>query len=254
MSPGVRLSLAGLLVVILLLAAWSGCSSPVESVQRAVLFHPTHHSEDNGLTRWEEQGVVYGFASEVADPKTVWLMFHGNAGQAADRVYALPSFPLEDSVYFMEYPGYGQRPGAPSRQSIDEAAQLAYRALRTRFSGKPIAVVGESIGSGPASMMAKEAVVPDKIILITPFDSLAKVAARRSSLVPAGFLLGSAWDNQEALSQYRGGLEIYGAEHDEVIPVEHAKALAGSLPQARFAVIDGGHNDWAQGRVTLRYP
>src|SRR5512133_2108425 len=79
------------------------------SLERRLLFYPTHRVPDGGLAPWNMNGQVIGYARQVQSPKNVWLMLHGNAGQASDRSYALPSFSPEDSVYILEYPGYGNR-------------------------------------------------------------------------------------------------------------------------------------------------
>lgn len=125
-----------------------------QSLQRSALFYPTHNDGDGGLARWTHDGALIGFAREVPEPENVWLMLHGNGGQAADRVYALGAFSPRDSVFIMEYPGYGKRPGKPSRGSFDAAALAAYQLLRARFPGKPVCVAAESIGSGPAATLA----------------------------------------------------------------------------------------------------
>jgi pimeloyl-ACP methyl ester carboxylesterase len=229
-----------------LLAA--GCGA----LQRKLLFFPTHDARDGGLARWTEDGEMLGFAREVKDPENVWLMLHGNGGQAADRVYALPSFSERDSVYILEYPGYGQREGSPSRRSIDEAARQAYAALRKRFPETAVCVAAESIGSGPAAMLSREAKPPDRIVLIVPFDDIRSVARAHVSL-PVGVLLAGTWNNVEALNGYAGPLDVFGAEKDTIIPVRHARALADSVPQAAFHLIRGGHNDWSlDGKVRIR--
>jgi hypothetical protein len=113
--------------------------------------------------------------------------------------------------------------------------------------------VGESIGSGPASSLAKVHRQPDKIVLVVPFDTLASVARDHFPLIPAGLLLFDRWDNGKALAGYAGKLEIYGAIDDRILPIRHARALATSVPQAVFHEIPGGHNDWPQsGAVKIR--
>jgi pimeloyl-ACP methyl ester carboxylesterase len=185
----------------------------------------------------------------------VWLLLHGNAGQAGDRVYALPSFLREDSVFIMEYPGYGMRPGSPSMAAFNAAAEQAYELLKARFPGRPVSVAGESIGSGPASVLARHRPPPDKIVLIVPFDVLSRVARHHVPFVPAELLLRDNWNNIEALRGYRGPVDIFGARDDTIIPVAHARALAASVPSARLHELEGGHNDWAEpGRVRLSYP
>jgi pimeloyl-ACP methyl ester carboxylesterase len=237
-------------LAILALLLVLGC----QSIQRRVLFFPSHHANDQGFTRWVHDGETLGFAREVPDPKNVWLMLHGNGGQAADRAYAMPAFDPADSVFILEYPGFGQRAGRPSRRSFDAAARAGYSDLRARFPGKPLCVAGESIGSGPASMLARETPAPDKIVLVVPFDRITDVARDHVRWLPVSLILMGTWDNIDALKDYRGPIEIFGAEQDEVIDVRHAQALAESLPQAKFHRIAGGHG-WANGRdVVFRNP
>lgn len=182
-------------------------------------------------------------------------MLHGNAGQASDRAYAIPSFPQKDSVFIMEYPGYGSRPGAPSRESFDRAARDAYLLLRETYPSVPVCVAGESIGTGPASSLASVSPAPSKIVLIVAFDRLSLVAREHVPAFLVSLILRTDWDNIGALSAYKGPIDIFGAESDTVIPVGHARALAASLPSSRFVLIEGGHNDWSRpGRVVIAYP
>jgi pimeloyl-ACP methyl ester carboxylesterase len=221
-----------------------GCQALV----RGLLFYPTHHAHDTTMSPWMLDGARIGYAREVNRPRNVWLLLHGNGGQASHRTYALPAFDAQDSVFVLEYPGYGQRGGRPSRRALDAAAREAYLALRARFPGSRVCVVGESLGSGPASMLSRERPAPDKIVLVVPFDSIKSVGRRHAGLLPAGLILAGTWDNVAALREFRGPVEIFGAEHDEVIPVAHAEALAKSVPRARFHRIPGGHG-WAHGDV-----
>ncbi len=237
-------------VIVLSLASFFGC----QAIARKVLFFPSHHSDSNGFTRWAMGDEAIGVAREVADPAHVWLLLHGNGGQAADRQYAMFAFEERDSVYILEYPGYGERMGSPSRGAFDDAVREGYAELRRRFPGKPVCVVGESLGSGPASMLSRENPPPDKIVLVVPFDRITDVARDHTRWLPVKLLLAGSWDNIDALRDYRGPLEVFGAEMDEVIAVEHARRLAESVPQARFHLIPGGHG-WANGRdVSFRCP
>jgi hypothetical protein len=243
-----RMFLITLVALVILLAL--GC----QSIQRKVLFFPSHHGNDNGFTHWVRGGKTIGFAREVADPNSVWLMLHGNGGQAADRTYAMFAFDAADSVYILEYPGYGQREGKPSRRAFDAAARAGYADLRARFPGKRVCVAGESLGSGPASMLSRETPAPDKIALVVPFDRIVDVARDHVRYLPVSLILMGTWDNIDALHGYTGPVEIFGAEKDEVIAVRHARALAGSVPQAKFHLIGGGHG-WANGHdVAFRCP
>jgi len=228
-----------------------GCQALV----RSSLFYPTHVARDNGLARWLHDGALIGYQFTVTDPENIWLLLHGNGGQASDRTYLLDKFSARDSVYILEYPGYGTRPGTPSRKSFDAAALQAYELLRAQFPGKPVCVVGESIGSGPGSTLARAAQPPDKFVMLVPFDVLKSVAREHVPYLPTSLILAGSWDNIESLSGYTGPIEVFGAEGDTIIPVAHARRLAASRPQAKFHLLPGEHMDWVQlPQVRIRNP
>lgn len=234
-----------------LLLLSTGCSS----IERKLLFFPSHRPADGGLAPWMKDDAIIGYSRTVEAPRNVWLMLHGNGGQASGRGYALPSFSLQDSVFILEYPGYGQRAGVPSREAFNRAAADAYRFLRDTYRNVPVCVAGESLGTGPASYLASLPTPPDKVVLIVSFDKLSLVAQEHYPALVVNLLLSDDWDNVTALSHYHGPMEIYGAAGDTVIPVAHARALAAAIPGAKLVLITGGHNDWSrQDRVRIRNP
>jgi pimeloyl-ACP methyl ester carboxylesterase len=246
-----RYLLSSLFVMLAFGIGVTGC----RSLPRKLLYFPSHEARTNGLAEWKAGDRVIGFARVVPQPKNIWLLTHGNGGQAADRSYALPAFSPDDSVYILEYPGYGQRPGSPSEQSFNAAAQEAYDLLRAQFPRTPVCTAGESIGSGPASWLGTLARPPDKIVLIVPFDVLARVAKGHYPFLPVGLLLPDNWNNIAALKAYGGPVEIFAATRDAIIPVTHAQALATALPNARLHEFNGGHNDWSRDPlVRIRNP
>lgn len=245
------IAMATLVSSLVLSAMAAGCAS----IERSLLFYPTHEPDHSGLTPWMQNGGLIGYSRTVDSPKNIWLMLHGNAGQASSRVYALPSFSDDDSVYILEYPGYGSRKGVPSRNAFNQAAKEAFLLLREAYPRLPVCVVGESIGSGPASFLANLEGAPDKIVLIVPFDRLSLVARDHFPAFLVRLLLSDDWDNIAALSSYKGPVEIYGAEADTIIPVGHARALAAAIHSSRFTLTEGGHNDWSHlGKVRIRNP
>lgn len=236
-----------LMCLILLLTF--GCSA----IERKLLFYPTHRPHDNSLKPWIRNGEVIGYSRQVESPRNIWLMLHGNGGQASDRLYAIPSFSSGGSVYILEYPGYGSRKGTPSKESFDQAAKESYELLREMYPNIPICVAAESIGSGPASTLTSVNRPPDKFVLIVPFDKLSLVAEEHFPSFLVRLIMKNNWDNIKAFSKYKGRVEIIGAESDDIIPVKHAKSLADAVPGAKFTLITGGHNDWSlEGRVKIR--
>ncbi len=135
--------------------------------------------------------------------------------------------------------------------SFDSAAETAYRELRREYPNTPVCAVGESIGSGPASSLARLQNPPDKIVLLVPFDTLARVAKNQFPFLPTDLLLFDRWDNIEALKGFTGKVEIFGAIGDRIIPIRHARELARSLPRAVLNEIPGDHNEWSQNRKVI---
>ena len=248
-SKFLALVLLSLVVVLLLLLV--GCGS----IERKLLYFPTHRPGDGGMQPWMVAGERIGVSRVVESPENVWLMLHGNGGQAADRNYALPCLSNDDSVYVMEYPGYGPREGVPSKDSFNQAAGKAFQWLRAEFPDTPVCVIGESIGTGPSSYLGSLSDSPDKIVLVTPFERLSLVAKERFPGWLVSMALKSDWDNAASLSGYDGPVAIFGAKEDRIIPVSHARSLAAKVRGSNFHMIEGGHNEWSLGgKVAIRNP
>ena len=61
-------------------------------------------------------------------------------------------------------------------------------------------------------MLAHEAVPPDKLVLVVPFDDLKRVAADHLSCFSVGLIFGASWNNIKSLSRYKGPIDVFGAE------------------------------------------
>lgn len=210
-------------------------------LQDHLVFHPTHRPPPPDLTPWLVDGQLVGYAREAPAPRAVWLVFQGNQGQAGHRGY-FQRVPADESIYIFEYPGYGARPGPPSRDAINLTSSAAYHDLRRRFPRVPVGVVGESFGSGPAIQLVYEDQPPDSLVLMVPLARLDLVLSRSLPLLPIRLLLRTNWNNVEAIRGYRGVVTIYAAENDAVIPREHTELLAAAAPAARLVWLPGGHN------------
>jgi len=221
--------------------------------QRSLLFFPSHDGSRilgarAGLASWMVEGNYVGMKREPAEGGRVWLVAHGNGGQAAGRAYLMRYFKPSDGVFVVEYPGFGDRPGEPGEDEINAAVIAAYESLRSKYGSKRICVLGESMGTGPASVLGTLSDPPRRIVLVVPFDRIVDVAAEKYSSLPVRLLMRDRWDNVAALSRYAGRIDVWGALHDEVIPVAHARDLAKNLPQATYHEINAGHG-WADANV-----
>jgi hypothetical protein len=187
-------------------------------------------------------------ASDLPALSATIVLFHGNGGTALDRGFYLePLMDLGFRVILAEYPQYGGRPGKVGEKPFVadglETIELAYEQY-----GKPLYLLGESLGCGVAAAVAKQSSIPiSGIILITPWDTLALVAKSLFPFLPVSMLLTDKYDSISNLQTFKRNISVVGAEQDEILPIEHACNLYANLPegQKRMWVIKGaGHNDW----------
>jgi hypothetical protein len=131
--------------------------------QRSLLFFPYRIPADavmavakkNGFIPWKNPaGEIIGWEI-LADTNSIGsvLVFQGNSGCAFwndDFIRPIHSGADVD-VFILEYPGYGARPGSPSRKNFDAAAEEAFMLLPKNL---PRYVVSQSLGTGVAGDIA----------------------------------------------------------------------------------------------------
>jgi uncharacterized protein len=205
----------------------------------------------NHLKLWRASAGDYqGVAAfnEIAKPKGTVIVFHGNAGKAADRIFYIEALSaLGYRVILAEYPAYRGRKGALGEKVFVADGAETVRLAFEQF-GEPVFLLGESLGCGvAAAVVARTQVKISGIILITPWDTLASVAQSKFSFLPVRLLLTDKYDSISNLKSFKGRIALVGAERDEIIPIKHARRLYDSLPiveKRMWIVKSAGHNDW----------
>ncbi len=252
-------------VILLVCLIYAGLVLAALLGQRHLLYVPesmsmadeTELARESGFQPWlDSEGHLMGWhlpakgtASGVSNG--VALIFHGNAGCAAERGYL--AGPIHDAtgmeVFVLEYPGYGAREGTPSRRSLDLAARKAFQSLP---ASKPCYLVSESIGTGVAGDLAEA--FPDRvagIVMLAPYHDLASVAQRRLWFLPAYFLLWDRFNPAMALSHYHGPVQFVVAGADEIIGPQSGLELCRSYkgPKQLEFVQGARHNEVAEQKA-----
>jgi pimeloyl-ACP methyl ester carboxylesterase len=205
----------------------------------------------NHLKLWQVSAMDYrGIVdiAEIAKPKGTVIVFHGNAGKAADRIFYIETLSaLGYRVILAEYPLYGGRKGTIGEKAFVADGAETVRLVFEQFGG-PVFLLGESLGCGVAAAVAARTQVKIAgIILITPWDTLASAAQSKFSFLPVRLLLTDKYDSIGNLKSFKGRIALVGAERDEIIPITHAKRLYDSLSiiEKRMWIVTGaGHNNW----------
>jgi uncharacterized protein len=208
----------------------------------------TGHFTDHDIEPWHPRGVHAGYVVTPVNrrPLGTFIVYHGNAESADDKL-ALAEVMVRSGyrVVLVEYPGYGERPGSRTMISALHATRAAFADVLIAWPGR-IFLAGESLGAGMAAqaVSGNEASI-DGVLLITPWDTLANVAAEKLSMFPVRWMLHDQFDSVHALRHYTGPLVVLAAANDTLIPVRHAERLVRLHPGAQLLILPAvGHDDW----------
>lgn len=183
-------------------------------------------------------------AAGPAGSRTLILGFGGNAADAAGTVLMLHDLYPEAEVLAFYYRGYAPSEGRPGAAALKADAPLIYDAMRERLRPERIVAVGFSVGSGVASALAAQRPL-DGLILVTPFDSLARVAGGHYRWVPVRLLFRHALEPARDLAGTRTPVAILAGGRDTLIVPERTEALRRAVPNLVFdrTIPSVGHND-----------
>lgn len=225
----------------IVLAAYIAICALLFFRQRSMLYFP--QAFDGGAVLALAGGARVGVTSlEQPGPGAV-LYFGGNAEAVPHSLPELQAAFPGQSLYLMHYRGYGATPGVPTEEGLHADALALYEYVRARHP--QLTVVGRSLGSGIATRLASERGV-DRLVLVTPYDSMAGVAAHHYRWLPVGLLLRDRYDAAGNAARVNAPTTILVAEHDEVIPRASSEALYRSFRPglASLRLVPAvGHND-----------
>ena len=180
----------------------------------------------------------------TAPSGTLILGFGGNGWNAETAAaYLHGLFPEADVVAF-HYRGYRPSTGAPSAQALLEDAPFIYDLAARRVRHGRAVAVGLSIGSGVAASLAPRRPL-DGLILVTPFDSLSKVAAGQFPWLPVRWLFRHEMRSDEALRGSPVPTAIIAGDRDTLIPAPRTEGLRRAIGRLVYdkTITGAGHND-----------
>ena len=178
--------------------------------------------------------------------KPTLLYFHGNGGDWQSSTLAVQSLTGQGyGLLASEYRGYRGNPGAPTQEGLYRDARAAARFLASQgASPEQTVIVGNSIGSGPATQLATE-ITARALVLISPFASLQKVVSEQVPWLPVGLLLKDNYDNLAKIGSVGAPILIMHGDADTLIPHQHSEALANASGTAQLTLFAGAGHDLA---------
>jgi pimeloyl-ACP methyl ester carboxylesterase len=185
------------------------------------------------------------------------LHLHGNADSAFSPLQVRHCEALRRSgfnVLEIDYRGFGPTPGRPSEAGMYDDSEAAYRELLRR--GVPpnrIILLGHSLGSGPAVLLATRHKAA-ALVLFGAFTSIPDAAAERYPYLPVRLVVGVQFNSLARIGDVHMPVVIAHSRGDTLIPYSHAlKLFAAANEPKHLITFDSVTNDGFGGHVDALY-
>ena len=186
--------------------------------------------------------------------KGVIVFLHGNGGclesvgTVADKYTAMGY-----DLFLLDYRGYGKSEGEIfSEEQFYSDVQESYNYVKTRYPENKIVILGYSIGTGSAAMLASTN-NPKLLILQAPYYSLVDMSQQRYPFAPE-FLLKYRFETCEFVKKCKAPILIFHGNHDTVIDYTTSLELQKLFKSGDTLItLDGrGHGGFTDSPVYLK--
>jgi pimeloyl-ACP methyl ester carboxylesterase len=243
------------LVLVALVLIYLFISGYLYLYQRKLIYYPvlpdpTFQAQAISI---DNNGVkLQGWVLNPGKAKAV-IYFGGNSELITHRSGYFESVFADYSVYLVDYRGYGSSEGSPGEAEFYSDALAIYDHISPNHTSrdhsnesKPsITAYGRSLGSGVAVYLAANRPL-ERLILLTPYDSIAEVAQKIYPLFPVRWLIKDRFDSASRAADINIPVLIASAELDRVIALENTLALRQRFSRARLVyqqIKGAAHND-----------
>jgi fermentation-respiration switch protein FrsA (DUF1100 family) len=172
------------------------------------------------------------------------VYFHGNADGLSGSLRVTERLAAKGyGLLLVGYRGYDRNPGNPTEQGLYADGHGAMRWLSEHgVASSDTIIVGNSLGSGPATEMAASYPVAG-LVLISGYTSLPDVGASVYPFIPVRLLMRDRFDNIGKIGHVAAPVLILHGTADGTIPYGHATALAAAAGnRAQLVPFEGvGH-------------
>lgn len=198
-------------------------------------FRLVHTKTSDGLR-------LSAFYRRAAPGKKVILFFHGNGDNMLGAIEATRGpGAAGHGLMLVEYRGYGGNPGSPSEKGFYRDGEAAMQWLGDAgVAPRDVVVIGNSIGSGPATEIALRHDVA-ALMLVSGFSSLPDVVGEAMPFIPRA-LVRDRFDNAAKLARVKVPVFLMHGDVDTLVTPANLARLVQARRDATVARIAGiGH-------------
>ena len=235
--PGRRARLTAVAIAVpLAMAGW------LFAIQRSLIYFPQPRTGPAASFTLDVDAAQLVISVRRAEGERAALYFGGNAEDVSHSVETIaPAFP-DAALYLPHYRGYGGSSGRPSEAALFADALAVFDEVHRRHA--QVTLIGRSLGSGVGAYVASRRPV-SRLVLVTPFESLAAVGARHYPAPLVRWLLRDRFDSAAYAAAITAPTLLLAAADDDIIPAAHAEELLRAFRPgiATLQVLNGvGHN------------
>ena len=215
--------------------------------QKKLLYFPTPAitlNNEKEITFTINQIKLSGWIINEGNEKAL-LYYGGNAESIEENIRFFKTILPNYTVYLVNYRGYGKSQGSPTQNTLFSDALAIYDVVQKYH--KSISIIGRSLGSGVATYLASQKEI-EKLLLITPYDSVENVAQGVYFYVPVKWLLKDKYNSMLYIKDIKVKTLIIYASEDEVINPKRTQNLIRYFKKEQLHVLkinNANHNDIA---------
>lgn len=226
----------GIALVAVAALAYAGACGLLYAAQGEVLYHPSPLLFEPRAQAISITGGTGPLRGWVVNPgQTDALVYYGGNGESVERDADFFRDVLPGrSVYLVPYRGYGPNAGTPGEAGIEADALAVFDFARAGHAR--VAVAGRSLGSGVATHVAARRPA-ERIVLVTPYDSILNVAKERYGMFPVAWLLRDRYESWRNAARITAPALVLLASDDLAIPRPRSDALVAELHAAKTVVV-----------------
>lgn len=232
--------------------------------KRSILFFPVRLGDDVPIELPEhfaytrvralgdtELAVYYRSDPDYARPFVLYA--HGNADVFEFNTVFMEASRAHVNLVAFDYRGYGRSDGVPSERSNDYDLLYLLAWIKHTFPRidirRDVVLWGRSIGTHVVlrfisnSDERRQAILPSRVVLFTPFCRLSDVLANMGFAAPFLARLVGNMDVSRSLVEYcrrdsQRRVLVMGTRHDNVTPFESCAELARDVPPEQVVLCE----------------
>jgi hypothetical protein len=211
------------LILITVILAYFSSGLIIFLFQKKFIYHPSQQTTINEKEIVINSGDVELFGWLINPGKdSAIIYFGGNAEYIENHIDTFKRRLPNYTIYFINYRGYGKSGGKPSETDILNDTLAVYDYIKNKHHS--ISAIGRSLGSGVANFLGSKRKL-DKIVLLTPYDSMVDIAKERFWFLPISLLATERYMSKTYAQDVTANVLIFIAEDDKTISIKRSLAL-----------------------------